>query len=118
MQLTVNGEIYRVDVSADMPLLWVLRDLIGLTGTRNQRRALGRDHDQERPRRAVQLQRLPRGPHERSPADRGPSIRNFQSPGGIGEPGTAATAPALANAVFAATGKRIRTLPLQKALKT
>jgi CO/xanthine dehydrogenase Mo-binding subunit len=45
-------------------------------------------------------------------------IRNFEAPGGIGEPGTAATAPALANAVFAATGKRIRALPLQKALKT
>jgi isoquinoline 1-oxidoreductase beta subunit len=45
-------------------------------------------------------------------------IRNNESPGGIGEPGTAATAPALANAVFAATGKRIRRLPLQKNLQT
>jgi CO/xanthine dehydrogenase Mo-binding subunit len=45
-------------------------------------------------------------------------IRNFEAPRGIGEPGTAATGPALANAVFAATGKRIRALPLQKALKT
>ena len=44
-------------------------------------------------------------------------VRNNEAPGGIGEPGTAATAPALANAVFAATGKRIRRLPLQKALK-
>jgi isoquinoline 1-oxidoreductase beta subunit len=44
-------------------------------------------------------------------------VRNFEVPGGIGEPGTAATAPALANAVFSATGKRIRELPLQKALK-
>jgi len=43
-------------------------------------------------------------------------VRNFEKPGGIGEPGTAATAPALANAVFAATGKRLRQLPLQKAL--
>ena len=34
----------------------------------------------------------------------------------IGAPGTAAAAPALATAVFAATGKRIRQLPLQKAL--
>jgi isoquinoline 1-oxidoreductase beta subunit len=44
-------------------------------------------------------------------------IRNNERPGGIGEPATAATAPALANAIFAATGKRIRRLPLQKALQ-
>ncbi len=43
-------------------------------------------------------------------------VRNGEAPGGIGEPGTAATAPALANAVFAATGTRIRQLPLHKAL--
>jgi isoquinoline 1-oxidoreductase subunit beta len=43
-------------------------------------------------------------------------VKSNEKPGGIGEPGTAATAPALANAVFAATGKRIRQLPLQKAL--
>lgn len=32
--LTVNGEKHTVDVPPDMPLLWVLRDIIGLTGTK------------------------------------------------------------------------------------
>jgi isoquinoline 1-oxidoreductase beta subunit len=43
-------------------------------------------------------------------------VPNGEAPGGIGEPGTAATAAALANAVFAATGTRIRQLPIEKAL--
>ncbi len=32
MQLTVNGTAYQVDVEPDMPLLWVLRDELGITG--------------------------------------------------------------------------------------
>ncbi len=34
MELTVNGKTRQVDVPADMPVLWVLRDVIGLTGTK------------------------------------------------------------------------------------
>ena len=32
--LTVNQKAYTVDATPDMPLLWVLRDLLGLTGTK------------------------------------------------------------------------------------
>ena len=34
MKLTVNKVEYDVDVNPEMPLLWVLRDVIGLTGTK------------------------------------------------------------------------------------
>lgn len=33
-ELTINGKKEAVDAPADMPLLWVLRDLLGLTGTK------------------------------------------------------------------------------------
>jgi isoquinoline 1-oxidoreductase alpha subunit len=34
LTLTVNGERREVEVPAEMPLLWVLRDVLGLTGTK------------------------------------------------------------------------------------
>lgn len=34
ISLTVNGKAYDVDVPAEMPLLWVIRDVIGLNGTK------------------------------------------------------------------------------------
>ena len=33
-QLTINGQKHAVDAPDDMPLLWVLRDILGLTGTK------------------------------------------------------------------------------------
>lgn len=42
-------------------------------------------------------------------------VQSTEKPGGIGEPATALVAPAVANAVFAATGKRVRKLPLTPA---
>lgn len=34
MELSINGRKHRVDVESDTPLLWVLRDELGLTGTK------------------------------------------------------------------------------------
>lgn len=41
-------------------------------------------------------------------------LDSSEAPGGIGEPGTAVVGPALANAIFAATGKRLRALPVAR----
>jgi isoquinoline 1-oxidoreductase subunit alpha len=32
--LQINGSAHKLDVPADMPLLWVLRDVVGMTGTK------------------------------------------------------------------------------------
>jgi isoquinoline 1-oxidoreductase alpha subunit len=34
MQLTINGKIHNIDVEPNMPLLWAIREVVGLTGTK------------------------------------------------------------------------------------
>ena len=45
-------------------------------------------------------------------------ISSTESPGGVGETGTACVAAALCNAIFAATGRRVRTLPVSRGLRS
>jgi isoquinoline 1-oxidoreductase beta subunit len=42
-------------------------------------------------------------------------VQNFEPPGGMGECGTSAIVAAVANAIFAATGKRLRKMPVDAA---
>ena len=42
-------------------------------------------------------------------------VKSSEAPGGMGEPGTSAIVPAVANAIFAATGKRLRRMPVDPA---
>ena len=42
-------------------------------------------------------------------------VKSTEPPGGVGEPGTSAVIPAVTNAIFAATGKRVRKLPIDSA---
>jgi len=34
LTLTINGQNHQIDVDPDMPLLWTIRDIVGLTGTK------------------------------------------------------------------------------------
>jgi len=43
-------------------------------------------------------------------------VRNAEPPGGLGEPGTVSVQPAVANAIYAATGVQLTRLPIDPTL--
>jgi isoquinoline 1-oxidoreductase beta subunit len=173
--IKVNGKTHSLDVDSDTPLLWVLRDVLGMTGTKfgcgmalcGACSYLAQVAEVEvskagivRVRRVVcaadigtvvnpdtvqaQIQggiifgataalygeiTLKNGRVQQSnfdtyqmlriddaPAVEVHIVKSSEPPGGMGEPGTSAIVPAIANAVFAATGKRLRKMPVDSNL--
>jgi isoquinoline 1-oxidoreductase beta subunit len=81
--------------------------LFGLTAALWGEITLARGQVQQRNFDSYRMLRLPEAPRIDVHL-----LESSEAPGGIGEPGTAVVGPALANAIFAATGKRLRSLPV------
>ncbi len=109
--LSVNGRTRSVDVDGSTPVLWVLRDTLGLTGTKY---GCGMAlcgactvHLDGKPVRSYQPLRI-----SEMPAAEVHIVDSPAPPTGVGEPGVPPIAPAVANVLFQATGRRIRSLPI------
>ena len=115
----INGRETLSDQPSDTPLLWVIRDELGLTGTKfgcgiaqcgactvhvNGVPQQSNFHDYP----VLRMNEVPKITAK--------VIVTDNKPGGIGEVGLPPVAPAVANAVFKLTGKRLRELPFDQGL--
>jgi hypothetical protein len=138
--LVVNNQRYTVDLPSDTPLLWVLRDHLHLVGTKygcgmalcgactvlvdgvaQMEGGIGFGlaaalHSaitlKEGVVEQLNFHQYPPLRINEMPKVEVHIVASTEKPTGVGEPGTPVIAPAVANAIAAATGKRLRSLPL------
>ncbi len=129
--IQLNDQVITVDVPPETPLLWVLRDprgcgiavhpdqviaqieggaVSGLINTIRSKLAIAGGRVEQANFSSFTIPRMPEVPPIEVAL-----IGSAESPGGMGEARVPLVAPAIANAVFALTGKRIRALPLEDA---
>ena len=112
--LKINGATRTLDVEKDTPLLWVLRDvqgstLDGLAHLLLQQITIAKGGTVEGNFDTYPLLRM-----NQAPPIEVHFIRSDNSPTGLGEPALPPTLPAVANAIFAAMGRRLRKTPLNR----
>ena len=120
-KFTINGTQVDSAATLDTPLLWVIREDLGLTGTKfgcgvgfGLTAALYGNITLENG--AVVQGNFDTYPVLRineMPVVEVHIVPSTEKPTGVGEPGTPPIAPAVVNALYALTGKRIRKLPIE-----